>query len=126
MSPKAPLEIDSPVSQLPGIGPGRAARLAAAGVHTVEDLLLHLPVRFEDRQKVPGIASLQAGRAATIRARVVEAKLIRTRRRGLTIVQARVSDETGSLRAVWFNQPWLAKTIQPGREGYFFAAPAAS
>ncbi len=115
--------LQAPLTVLPGIGARRAKTLEAAGLSTLEDLLLRLPARHEDRRRLPSIASLAAGVPATIRARIASARVVHTRRRGFSFVDARLEDETASLRAVWFNQPWLVRTLEIGREGFFFGAP---
>jgi len=97
------------------VGPPRAARGAQAlGLETVGDLLEHLPHRHEDRREATDVAALRPGEDATV---IVEVRSIRvrpTRRRRLTIVEATVGDETGPMKAVWFNQPWLADRLAPG------------
>jgi len=85
------------------------------GLNTVADLLDHLPFRHEDRSTAVQVAMLSNGSDATLNVRVVQA----TKRRGwrnrkMMIVEAMVEDETGSVKAVWFNQPWLADRLKPG------------
>ena len=122
----ADIELDSPLRALPGIGPRRAARLAEAGFETVEDLLFHLPFRYEDRVRCTRIADLVPGLPATIRARVLSPRLIRTRRRGFTILRALLDDGTSAIRAVWFNQPYLERVLVAGREGFFYGEARAA
>ncbi|OLC53536.1 MAG: ATP-dependent DNA helicase RecG [Acidobacteria bacterium 13_1_40CM_4_69_4] len=110
------LELSTPLRYLKGIGPGRADELASRGLRTVEDLLFHLPFRYEDRSEFFPIASLAPGLRATIRGRVLTAALRRTRARGLTIFEALVEDDTGTIRVVFFNQPYLRTALPPGRE----------
>src|SRR5439155_22422943 len=101
---------------LKGLGPKRAADLEARALKTVEDLLFHLPFRYEDRSRFFPIASLAPGFKATVRARVVTSVLRRTRVRGLTIFEALVQDESGSIRIIFFNQPYLRTAMPAGRE----------
>ena len=54
-------ELGDPVRRVPGVGPARAASLAGAGIETLEDLLLYLPFRYEDRSSMRPIAGLEAG-----------------------------------------------------------------
>jgi len=99
-----------------GVGPRRAEKLAAQGVSVVEDLLYYLPFRYEDRRSFASIAELKPGGApCTIEAEVSTSKLIRTRRRGFTIFEARLTDGSGSVRGVWYNQPYLARLLVKGR-----------
>jgi ATP-dependent DNA helicase RecG len=99
-----------------GIGPRRAEALAEVGLRTVEDLLLHLPFRYEDRSAFLPIGALQAGVRATVRGRVLTAVLRRTRVRGFSIFEALVEDGSGAIRAVFFNQPYLRTLLTRGRE----------
>ena len=109
-----------------GIGPRRAEALEGAGLRTVEDFLLHLPFRYEDRSAFLPIAALRAGVRATVRGRVVNAVLRRTRARGLTIFEILVEDDSGSIRALFFNQPYLKTLLPRGRDLILYgeAAPA--
>jgi ATP-dependent DNA helicase RecG len=84
----------------------------ALGLHTVGDLLEHLP---RDRREARSVAQLVAGEAATV---VVEVRSISARpvrRRGMRpLVEATVADDTGSMKATFFNQPWLVQRYPAG------------
>ncbi len=92
-----------------------APRLKKLGLITVRDLLFHFPARYEDFSHIYNIADLIPNQEATVRARVDEIDGRRAFRRNLYIVEALISDETGSIRAVWFNQPYVRNILQPGR-----------
>ena len=94
-------------------------------METAADLLLHLPFRYEDRSAFARIADLHEGRPATVSARVVDARLVRTRRRGFTILRAVVEDESGSIRVTWFNRAYLARALTAGRRIVLYGAPEA-
>jgi ATP-dependent DNA helicase RecG len=85
------------------------------GLETVGDLLEHLPRRHADRGEVRPIASIAPEEDATVE---VEVRSITTRpsrnRRMRPRAEARVSDESGPMVAVWFNQPWVADRVKPG------------
>ena len=113
-----PLSLQSPLAGTPGIGPARARALAAAGLTTVLDLLLELPLRREDRARFACIADLvPGGPPLTLTGTVVEARLVRTRRRGFSIYEATLEDESGRVGLVFYNQPWLARWLTAGRSG---------
>ncbi|HET9794699.1 MAG TPA: DNA helicase RecG, partial [Thermoanaerobaculia bacterium] len=118
-----PLRLGDPISRVPGIAPSSARKLAEDGCPTVADLLLHLPFRYEDRTALAKIGELKDGEAAVVAGRVVSHRLVRTRRRGFTILQAAIADETGSLPVVWFNRPYLAKALTPGRRAVLYGTP---
>ncbi len=92
-----------PVSALRGVGPRSASRLAAFGIETVQDVLFHLPRRYEDRTRVVPIGRLRAGDHAVIEAEVDHAEIKFGKRRSLLV---RISDGTGSLmlRFFYFNK----------------------
>jgi ATP-dependent DNA helicase RecG len=103
----APLALDTPLSAVRGIGPARAAALAAAGFARVADLVFHLPARYEDRRTIVPLGAATAGEA-TFRGRLRDLRRVRLRRRGLSLVRGVVADDSGELPVVWFNRPYLA------------------
>ncbi len=95
------------------MGPARARDLAHAGLHTVRDLIFHLPFRYEDRRGTLPVAAAEAGVSATFRGRLAGLRRIRTRRRGFSLVRGFVEDESGRLPVVWFNRPYLVDQTDP-------------
>jgi ATP-dependent DNA helicase RecG len=112
----------TPLQFLKGVGPRRAADFEHAGLHTVEDLLYRFPIRYEDRSRLQPIATLKPGRAASVAGRVLTCGLRSTRRPGFKIFEALIGDESGAMRSVWLNQPFL-RDVFVKRLG---AAPACS
>jgi ATP-dependent DNA helicase RecG len=107
---------DTPLRYLRGVGPQRAEKLAAAGLATVDDLLYHLPLRYEDRRRVVTPADVDAPGVWTVRGELAELRLVRTRRRGFVIVRGRLIDPRGALAVTWFNQPYLLQRFADGDE----------
>lgn len=98
-----------------GVGPERTKLLARLGIHTVEDLLDHLPRRIEDRSHLRRIYDLAHGAVETVQGRIGRVQLVRPRhRRGFVIVKAAITDGSGILQAIWFNQPYLTRFLTPG------------
>lgn len=95
-----PLPAERPVSDLSGIGPKLAERLARLGIHRATDLLFHLPLRYEDRTRVTPIGALNAGRHCLIEGVVEHAEVAQRRRRMLL---ARVADGTGAITLRFFH-----------------------
>ncbi len=96
--------------ELPGARSTHAAH--ALGLHTVADLLEHLP---RDQREARPVAELVPGESATVLVEVRSISSRSVRRRGMRpIVEAQVEDATGSVKATFFNQPWLAKAYGPG------------
>lgn len=113
------MRLDSSVSRLKGVGPVVKSGLDRLKIETVEDLLYYFPRRWEDYSQVYKIADIKPG-LVTVKARVERVNLRRAFRRKLTIVEAILSDDSGTIKAVWFNQPYLIQTLKEGQE-YFFA-----
>ncbi|MBI5446712.1 MAG: hypothetical protein HY900_36520, partial [Deltaproteobacteria bacterium] len=112
---RIPLSLQSPLAGTPGIGPARGKALASAGLTTVLDLLLELPLRREDRARFASVADLvPGGPPLTLAGTVIEARLVRTRRRGFSIYEASLEDESGQVDLVFYNQPWLARWLTAG------------
>lgn len=112
---REPLSLDSPLAGTYGIGPARARALADAGLANVLDLLLELPVRHEDRARFASVADLvPGGPPLTLSGTVVDARLVRTRRRGFSIYEATLEDGSDTVGLVFYNQPWLARWLTQG------------
>lgn len=101
------------VQYLKGVGPRRAERFAKIDVHTGQDLLYHLPYRYEDATTVDAISELKVGQDATVIGRVVSKGVIPTRRR-LRVFRAVLRDESGHIECAWPGRPWLDRTIDKG------------
>ena len=99
-------------SPLEPAGKRMASGLAALGIGTVGELLEHLP---SDSREARAIAALRAGEQATVAVQVrsIGARAVR-RRRMRPLVEATVFDASGTMRATFFNQPWLAERYAPG------------
>jgi len=102
--------LDSPVIVAKGIATSSANKLAKLGVQTIRDLLFFFPRRHLDYSQRKTIAELEVGEEQTILAIVWEARIARLGpQQGTEVI---VGDETGNIRAVWFNQPFLAKNFR--------------
>ena len=97
---------------LKGVGKARLETMAAAGIRTVADLLLTLPVRYQDTSAVTPLSEAAAGMELCVSGYPKAAPRL-SRFRGMTSVTLRLCDETGSLPVVWFNQPWVKDQIGP-------------
>ena len=102
--------LDSPVDNVGGIGENFAKKLGKLGLRTVRDLLYFFPRRFMDFSLRRTVSALETGKEQTIFANVWEARQVMLGR--MKSSEAVVGDETGNARAVWFNQPWVAKQLK--------------
>jgi ATP-dependent DNA helicase RecG len=109
-----PSRLNAPITSLRGAGPRLAEAASELGIETLGDLLLHVPHSYRDRAEPRQLSELAIGEQATVEVEVRSVRLRRTRRRGLTIVEATVADDSGPAKAVWFNQPWLADRLRSG------------
>ncbi len=105
----------APLTELRGVGPKLAAAAGRIGITTLAELIEHVPHSYRDRAAATEISELRLGEEATIVVEVRAARLRPTRRRNLSIVEATVADESGPVKATWFNQAWLAERLRPGR-----------
>src|SRR5215218_3986727 len=112
--------LQGPLQYLKGVGPRRAADLQRAGLSTVEDLLYRFPTRYEDRGHFQTIATLRPGVAASVIGEVLSCGIRPTRRPRFKIFEMLVRDNTGSLRAIWFNQPFLNDVFHPHQRVILF------
>lgn len=103
-----------PIQYVRGVGPKRAALLAKLGIHTVEEAIWMIPWRYEDRSKMTPIGQVALGVTTTVCGTVTRARLNRIPRRRLSILEATIEDDTGSLQAVFFNQPYLENVFKTG------------
>ncbi|MDC7860361.1 ATP-dependent DNA helicase RecG [Pantoea ananatis] len=102
-----------PLSTLTGVGASQAAKLAKIGLHTVQDLLLHLPLRYEDRTQLYAINDLLPGIWATVEGDVLHTEITFGRRR---MMVCQISDGSGVLSMRFFNfNAGMKNSLAPGR-----------
>ena len=111
--PATPVALDDQITRLKGIQARQIPKLKRLGVETVRDLVYLFPHRHNDFANVCKVSELELGKEQTVVVTVWEASETRQgpRRRS---TQAVLGDETGNIRAVWFNQPYLAQTFRSG------------
>ena len=107
--------LETALSEVAAVHPSMTPRLAKMGIETVRQLLYHFPRRHIDFSRTDPVSALVPGQDHTIVGTVWEAKEVRVgaggRRRA---AQAVVGDETGNVRIVWWNQPYVARTLKRG------------
>ncbi len=104
-------DLSTELTYLKGVGNRAAPAYAKMGLHTVGDLVYHLPRRYEDRRNLPQIADLRPGDWATVRAKVKNFEA-RPTRGGMVVLTARVGDGSGVIALTWFNQPWIRRQLE--------------
>ncbi len=112
--PVSPETLQKPVTVVPDVGPRRAKTLARLNITTLEDLLYHLPRRYDDYSQCKPIRQLRYGEQVTVLG-TVDKIMVRTLHGGKRkMVEAIVSDGSGALRVTWFNQVWVADRLRKG------------
>lgn len=104
------------ITDLKGIGPRAAADFASIGITTVTDLLHYYPRTHQDYSEITPLRLVKPG-IVTVKAEITQIKGHYVRR-GMHITEATASDDTGSVRLVWFNQPYRQTGIKQGQQ-YF-------
>lgn len=108
------ISLSDSIEKLKGVNCKIVKPLKVLGIHTVYDLLRHIPFRYDDFSKIVNIAELTPGETATIRAKINKITNKRTWKKNIYITEAEVSDESGMIKAVWFNQPFLTRNLKIG------------
>ncbi len=107
------LSLGESVETLRGVSSVRAKALGKLGVSTLGDLLRTPPLRYVDFTSVSAISACRIGDDATVMG-TVDSVRTKTVRRRMRIVEVSVVDGTGVMQAVWFNQPWIAESLEKG------------
>jgi ATP-dependent DNA helicase RecG len=105
------LKPNDPITKIPLVGPRYADKLKNLGIETIEDLIFHFPFRYSDSRNIVTISQLVVKEEGTIKAEISEIKNIRTRK-GKFITKAKATDKSREIEVIWFNQPYLTKTLK--------------
>lgn len=107
------LELSTPVQLIKGVGPRNAEALRKRGVETAEDLLHHLPFRYEDRLHPKPLSELKAGEMASVIGEVRGTTVLRAK--SMPIFEMTVGQGLGTLKAMWFRGTYLQDKFKPGQ-----------
>ncbi len=95
------MDRNTPVTELPAVGPARAKALARLGIRTAGDLLGHYPRAYDDRTRTAEIAQAPNDRPVCVEALVADVPRLSRIRRGLELVKVRVADGSGVIAGGW-------------------------
>lgn len=109
--------LHNPVSEIKGIGETVQHTLMKENIKTVEDLVLYVPLRYEDRSKLVTISALTPNELVTVQAKVIKSQSYYRGRR--SIQSATLQDSTGRVKAMWFNSAWVMNKVKEGEELLF-------
>jgi len=110
------ISLATPLETIPGLQKRFFPKLKRLGLTNVRDLLRHFPTRYEDWSEISRIGDLRAGDERTIRGLIQSSNQTRAWKKKIAVTEVLIGDETGSIRAVWFNQPYIGKMLQEGKE----------
>ena len=108
------------VRYLKGVGEARAKTFASLGITTLYDLISYFPRAYEDRSKILPISELQVDEPACFRAFVTCHPRTAHIRKGLDLTKLTVADETARLNLTFFNQSYVADSLEYSKEYYFY------
>lgn len=108
------VHLSTPIKQLTRVGAVTASRLAKLGIESVLDLLNHYPARYEDYRTLLATDALSVGAVGTVFGTVTRIETKKTPKKRMPLTEASLSDGKGSIRIVWFNQPYISNTIREG------------
>lgn len=111
--------LEQELADVKGIGEKKAQLLAQIGLFTMRDLLFRLPRDYQDFSEITPCAALEEGERCVLVRFAGEARVAFVRR-GLSIVNAQAHDETGSVKLMWYNQPYRKKQIMAGQTALIF------
>ncbi len=109
------LTLDTSVKYIKGIGDARAAAFSRLGVETVRELLEFYPRGYEERGRIVQIADTLNGELCAVEVTISETSTPRYIRSNLSVFRSKVRDESGSMELVFFNTPFMAKSLAKGR-----------
>ncbi len=108
--------LETDVRYLKGVGPARSRQLAKLDIHTVGDLLLHVPAQYRDRRVITPIRNLIPGEESNVSGTVVSSGLWKSRK-GKRVFQVELEDNSsGRIKLSFFNWKYIAGRLQPGSE----------
>ncbi len=110
------MKISTPITSLPGIGPAYQKKLEKLKIKTIGDLLFYFPSRYENIGKRTPISSIFRKGHFTVIGEIDKIETGRTSKKNLSYSQVSLSDSSGTIKAVWLNQPYLARTLEEGEK----------
>ncbi len=106
------MNLSTPIEDIPRIGPVYQKKLKRLGIKTVQDLFFHFPRRYEDFSNLIPISKVKINEICTVYGKILGIETKRTWKRKMFLTEAVIEDKTGAIKATWFNQPYLTKTLR--------------
>lgn len=108
------MALNQPIESFRYIGPAYLKKLQRLKIKTLKDLFFHFPHRYNDFSNLKNISDVKIGEEVTIEGKIKEIDTRKSFRKRLFITDALIQDKTGTLKVIWFNQPYLEDTLKPG------------
>lgn len=108
------LQLTSPISDLSRVGKTTAKYLQKLGLAQAQDLLFYMPFRYDDLRETKLIKDLKAGETVTIIGTIELIQNKRSARQRKYLTEALISDESETIKVIWFNQPFLTRNLKAG------------
>src|SRR3989338_6799190 len=130
------MNLSTPLSQVPRVGPVYQKRLQNLGITTVRDLLFHFPRSYEDFSIITPIKNIQEGSTYCATGKLLDIQQKTTYKKRFSVTEALLQDDSGAIKIVWFQQPYLADSLKTGdqvcvagkvirdKDGIYFSSPA--
>lgn len=106
--------LSTSLKDVPGIGAIHQKRLERLGIKTMQDLVFHFPRRYEDFSRVVSISDIVPEEALSIHGVIRSIGVRRSWKTKRFITEALIEDDTGNVKVMWFNQPYLSRTLKKG------------
>ncbi len=105
-----------PINRVSKIGPVFESKLKKLGIETIYDLIYHFPHRYDDFSDLIPISKIQLNKLCTVKGTILAIENTKTFKKNITITEAIIQDKSGAIKVVWFNQPYLTKSLKPKEE----------
>ncbi|MBP9700246.1 ATP-dependent DNA helicase RecG [Candidatus Woesebacteria bacterium] len=111
------LTLQDSVTLLPGVGPARATQLELLGIHTLQDLLFHIPFRYEPVEPLTPIKSVVVDQKTCIYGQVISKTPVKLKFKRM--IKVKVADDSGTMELTWFHMDYVLSALQVGESYYF-------
>jgi ATP-dependent DNA helicase RecG len=107
------IDLNTNIEELPKIGTAYAKKLKKFGIKTVQDLLFCFPARYDDFSEIISIkdAKQKIGETVCVQGEIIQIEEKNSFKKWMSLTEATIQDQTGEIKAIWFNQPYLAKSL---------------
>jgi ATP-dependent DNA helicase RecG len=106
----------TPIEHIPHIGPAFGKRLKTLKIKTLGDLVFYFPKYYQDYSSIQKITSVKINESICIKGKVLEIEEEKSWKKKMVVTKAIIQDETASIQAVWFNQPYIIKNLKKDDE----------